>query len=110
MISPTNRFIAVIYAVFGIMFFAVILIGPSARLDVVLQVIVTSSAIWLAIHSIFRRDMIELLIAAGLGCYAVTLLPVSFNPVGFGYVGAGITVAGFLLLMRRSKNKTTTHA
>jgi hypothetical protein len=105
MMSPTNRFIAVLYTVFGLMILAVAFLAPNPRLLFLFQIVIATGAIFVAVQGVFRRDIAALVVAAGLGSLAVDAF--APNPI-FRYLGFVLFLGGFYLLTRRHKTTTTT--
>jgi len=104
--SSTNRFNAVIYAVFGL---GVLAITYSMNgLELAFRLLALTSSVFLMTYSLFRRSLAFFLIGAGV--FVATggeLLIGLVNPMIFSYSGFAIVFAG-LFLLARSKKATPT--
>lgn len=102
--SPNNRFISVVYAVFLLAVFAITYFSPGAQFALAMRMVMITAAVFVAVNGLFRRDVSILLMAAGLGAWAID----AFMPQRILiYVGIALFLGGFLLLARRRNNNTT---
>jgi hypothetical protein len=104
MMSPTNRFTAVFYAVIVVGIFAVAFFEPNPNLLFALRILIATGAVFLAVQGVFRRDIAILVMAAGTGSIAVDVF--TPNPI-FRYLGFALVFAS-LLLSRRAQHRTPT--
>lgn len=104
--SPTNRFIAVLYTVFGVGIFAIAYsgIGVDSPVFSALRIFVATGAVFIAVHGILRRSAPALLIAAGLAVQAFGFFAAP-NRL-YTYVGIALFLGGFFLLTRSQKLQT----
>ncbi|HEY5022161.1 MAG TPA: hypothetical protein VII30_06705 [Gemmatimonadaceae bacterium] len=105
MMSTTNRFTAVFYAVVGLGIFAVAFFAPNPNLLFALRILLATAAVFLAVHGIFRRDLAILVMAAGLGSLAVDAF--TLNPI-FRYLGFALVFASLFLNWRAHHGTPTT--
>jgi len=104
MLSPTNRIVAILYAVVGIGLFAIAYSGAgmNSRIAYALQILIATGGVVVAVQGLFLRDITVLLVAAGIAIEAYGL----FNSQRVVmYVGMILFVSAFLLVMRKYKNK-----
>jgi len=101
--SPNNRTIAVIYAVFGLMVFAITYLNPGPQFELALRMVMVTGAVFVGVNGLFRRDVSALLVAAGLGVESYGLFTAQRI---FTYVGIALFLGGFLLLVRRHNTTT----
>lgn len=108
MLSPTNRFIAVLYAVFGLGIFAVAYfgVGSNSQLANALRIFLATAAVFVAVYGIFRRSLPALLVAAGLAAWAVDAF---MQQRILTFVGIALFLGGFFLLARSRRNLTPIH-
>lgn len=99
--SPTNRFIAVLYTVFGLGILAIAYFGGD--LANALRIGLSTAAIFVAVRGVFRRSIPLLLIAAGLAAWAVDAFA---QQRILTYVGIALLLGGFVLLARAQRNAT----
>jgi hypothetical protein len=105
MMSTTNRFTAVFYAVVGLGIFAVAFFDPNPNLLFALRIFIATGAIFVAVNGVFRRDIATLVMAAGLGSIAVDVF--TLNPI-FRYVGFALVFASLFLNWRAHRGTPTT--
>jgi hypothetical protein len=107
MMSTTNRFTAVFYAVIGL---GVLAITYSMNgLQLAVRLFALTSSIFLMTHSLFRRSLPFGLIGAGVFVALGGPLEVgSVNPAIFFYSGFAIVFAGLFLLRASFKRATPT--
>ncbi len=106
--SPTNRFIAVLYTVFGLGVFAMAYfgVGSNSQLANALRIFLATAAVFVAVHAVLRRNLPALLVAAGLTAWSVD----AFMPQRIlTFVGFALFLAGFFLLARSRRNMTPIH-
>jgi hypothetical protein len=105
MMSPTNRFIAVLYTVFGLGIIAIVYfgVGSNSQLANALRIFLATAAVFVAVHAVFRRSLPALLVAAGLAAWAVDAFT---QQRILTYVGIALFLGGFLLLARTRRNAT----
>jgi hypothetical protein len=105
--SPTNRFTAVLYSVFGLGVLA--LTYSMNGLELAFRLFGLTSSVFLIAHSLFRRSLPFFLIGAGVFvALGGALLVGSVNPMIFSYSGFAIVFAGLFLLARSFKKATPT--
>jgi len=102
MMSTTNRFTAVFYAVvgFGVLAITWSMNGP----ELAFRLLALTISIFLMTHSLFRRSLPFFVIGAGIFVeMGGALLVGSVNPTIFSYSGLAIIFAGLFLLVRSKK-------
>lgn len=106
MMSPTNRFTAVLYTVFGLGIVAIMYFGGGDnRLADTLRILLATLAAVLAGIGIVRRDIPLLVVTAGLAAWSVD----TFNPQAvprhvLPYLGTVLFVGGFYLTSRKYRS------
>jgi hypothetical protein len=105
--SSTNRFIAFLYAAFGIVIFGIMYfqIGSASPFIQAVRFLIATCAVFVAVQGVFKRDVAALVMAAGLGALAFD----AFAPNRiFLYGGLVLVLGGFFLVMRRHNTNNNT--
>jgi LPXTG-motif cell wall-anchored protein len=96
MMSPQNRFIAVLYAVFGAGVVAISLFGMSPQIEFAIRMLVLTAAVVLLVNALFRRDLAFVLISVGLFIETVDL-----SQRILIWIGTALVIGGFFLWWKR---------
>ena len=109
MMSPQNRFIAVLYTVIGLGIFAIAYFGVAAesQLAYAARILLATLTACLVGAGIVRRDIPLLVMTAGLAAWSVD----TFNPQQvpqhvLPYVGIVLFLGGFYLMSRKYRSTT----
>lgn len=101
--SPANRLITVIYAVFGLAVFAITYFNPGSQFELAMRMVIVTAAVFIAVNGLFRRDPLALLAAGGAGVLAYGIFTTQRI---FSYVGMALLLGGVILAARKY-NATT---
>ncbi|MEO8910640.1 MAG: hypothetical protein ABI408_10500 [Gemmatimonadaceae bacterium] len=98
MMSPTNSFVAVLYAVVALAIVAITYFGPNAQVEQTLRLLVLTASVVIVVHGFFRRNPAFLLFGAGLFLEVID----PSKRILF-YVGLTLFLAGFALHWARHR-------
>jgi hypothetical protein len=110
MMSPTNRFTAVLYTVIGLGIVAIMYFGGGDnRLADTLRILLATIAAVLLGIGLVRRDIPLLVVTAGLAAWSVdTFNPQQISRHVLPYIGTVLFLGGIFLMSRKSRTAPQT--
>ena len=102
MMSPTNRFIAVLYTVFGVWIFAVGYFGLSPQVEFALRMLILTASVVLVVYALFKRNLPFVLISVGLFTETYDMSQRMLT-----WIGTPLVIGGFLLLWWNHRRTTS---